>query len=103
MELKQWQLHEEDARLRAAETLDFKDETADKSTVGTYSEFQHIQTICKNVQISSAAEVKLEAERERLEKELRKNENKLAIVRARFVILFTDFSSICLSHNILMC
>ncbi|XP_056696854.1 chloroplastic group IIA intron splicing facilitator CRS1, chloroplastic isoform X2 [Spinacia oleracea] len=87
IELHQWQLHEEDARLKASGVLDFNDETsADRSIVGTFSEFQHIQTICRNVHhINNEAAVKIEAEKERLEKELRKQEHKLAILKLKIV------------------
>lgn len=83
MELKQWQLHEEDARLRAAGALHMDTETtADTSLVGTFSEFQNIQTICGKINgTNSNDEVKLEAEKERLGKELRIQEHKLSILR----------------------
>lgn len=85
MELKQWQLHEEDARLRAAGTLHMDTETtADMSLVGTFSEFQHIQTICGKINdTNSEDDVKLEAEKERLGKELRIQEHKLSILRIK--------------------
>lgn len=83
MELSQWQLHEEEARLRAAGTLQLETDTkVDRSVVGTFSEFQHIQTICGKINDTERkAQIKLEAEKERLEKELRKQEHKLAILR----------------------
>lgn len=84
-ELQKWQLHEEGARLKAAGIHDLNDEAStDKSIIGTFSEFQHIQTICRNVNhINSEAEIKLEAEKEALEKEIRKHEHKLAILKLK--------------------
>ncbi|KAL2896257.1 Chloroplastic group IIA intron splicing facilitator CRS1 chloroplastic [Bienertia sinuspersici] len=99
IELQQWQVHEEDARLKAAGNLDFNDEKtlSDKSIIGTFSEFQHIQAVCTNAQqINNKAEIKLEAEKQKLEKELRVQERKLALVRVLFVTvlhILSTFSS----------
>ncbi|XP_021763586.1 chloroplastic group IIA intron splicing facilitator CRS1, chloroplastic-like [Chenopodium quinoa] len=85
IELQQWQLHEEDARLKAAGVVNYSDETStDKSIIGTFSEFQHIQTISRNVHhINREAEIEFEAEKKSLEKELRKQEHKLAILKIK--------------------
>ncbi|KAL2896229.1 Chloroplastic group IIA intron splicing facilitator CRS1 chloroplastic [Bienertia sinuspersici] len=86
IELQQWQVHEEDARLKAAGNLDFNDEKtlSDKSIIGTFSEFQHIQAVCTNAQqINNKAEIKLEAEKQKLEKELRVQERKLALLKLK--------------------
>uniref|UniRef100_A0A803M4B2 CRM domain-containing protein n=1 Tax=Chenopodium quinoa TaxID=63459 RepID=A0A803M4B2_CHEQI len=85
IELQQWQLHEEDARLKAASVINYSDETTtDKSISGTFSEFQHIQTISRNVHhINREAKIEFEAEKKRLEKELRKQEHKFAILKIK--------------------
>lgn len=87
MELTKCQLHEEDARLKAAGSLDLNSEIpADTSVVGTFSEFQHIQTISGKLnQLNNDAETELEADKERLEKELRKQEYKLDILKVKIM------------------
>ncbi|KAH9620601.1 hypothetical protein KSS87_014597 [Heliosperma pusillum] len=85
MELQQWQLHEEDARHKAVEILNSADKTsADTSIIGTLAEYEHIQTICYNAHCTSGeAEVKKEAEKEKLKKELRTQEHKLGILNLK--------------------
>ncbi|XP_074308309.1 chloroplastic group IIA intron splicing facilitator CRS1, chloroplastic [Silene latifolia] len=85
MELQQWQLHEEDARLKTVGILDSTDKnSADTSIIGTLAEYEHNQTICYNAQCtSSEAEVKREAEKEKLKKQLKTQEHKLGILKLK--------------------
>lgn len=82
MELEKFQLHEEHARLEAIESLSAADVTkANTGLIGTLSEFQDIQTAYGDLRKgSTGVKLPFEAEKERLEKELRKQERKLCIV-----------------------
>ncbi|GAB4827888.1 hypothetical protein Ancab_034772 [Ancistrocladus abbreviatus] len=85
-ELTQWHLHEEDTRLKVSETLDLNAEaSSDADIAGTLSEFQHYQVICRDLNDRSEAEeiVELEVEKQRLEKELRSQGHKLAILKMK--------------------
>ncbi|KAK4602100.1 hypothetical protein RGQ29_011243 [Quercus rubra] len=83
--LKGFQLHEEGARLKAIETI-FVDNgpTENTSMSGTLSEFQDIQTEFRDLKKgNSDVEIKFEAEKQRLESELRKQEHKLFILNIK--------------------
>lgn len=85
MEFKGCQIREEDARLKAIETSFVTDEPlANTSTTGTLSEFQNIETEFRGLKDGNTEiEVELEAEKERLEKELKKQERKLFILKRK--------------------
>ncbi|CAK9138371.1 unnamed protein product [Ilex paraguariensis] len=85
LELKRCQFHEEAARLKAVETFCVTDEPSlNTSIIGTLSEFQDIQSECGDLKVGNrGVEVQLEAEKERLEKELRKQEHKLFIIKKK--------------------
>ncbi|KAL9226530.1 hypothetical protein vseg_002333 [Gypsophila vaccaria] len=85
LNLRLWQHHEEDARLKAAGILDISDKAStDISTIGTLAEYEHIQTICSNARFAiSEAEAKVEAEKERIKKELKRQEHKLGILKLK--------------------
>jgi hypothetical protein len=84
--LKRFQLYEEGARQKAIETI-FLDNgpSEDTSLSGTLSEFQNIQTEFRDLKKgNSEAEIKFEAEKQRLERQLRMQEHKLYIVRVNY-------------------
>ncbi|KAK9272489.1 hypothetical protein L1049_002862 [Liquidambar formosana] len=85
MELKRCQLHEENARLKAIESIHATHEALEStSTVGTLSEFQGIVTESGDLKDGNReAEVRLESEKERLENELRTQERKLYILKMK--------------------
>jgi hypothetical protein len=57
----------------------------DTSLSGTLSEFQNIQTEFRDLKKgNSEAEIKFEAEKQRLERQLRMQEHKLYIVRVNY-------------------
>ena len=97
-ELEYCQVHEEHARLEVAEKIFAADEPlASTGPAGTLSEFQDIQSEYGDPSKENI-EVKLpfEAEKERLEMELRKQEHKLFIVslkvvKIRIAILLKSF------------
>ncbi|OVA04958.1 RNA-binding [Macleaya cordata] len=84
-ELKRCQLEEESARWKAVESFHVTDETvASISTIGTFSDFRDIQTkygLWNNGSVG--VDVEIEAERERLEKELRTQKRKLFILKGK--------------------
>lgn len=82
-ELQICQNHEEGARLKAIETFHLPHEPLEKtSKAGTLSEFQNIQSDFGDLKMGNREfELQLEAEIEDLERELRKQERKLFIVR----------------------
>ena len=86
IEFKGCQIHEEDARLKAIETFFVTDEPlANTSTVGTLAEFQNIVTKFRDLKDENTdIDVELEAEKERLEKELKNQERKLFIVSSSY-------------------
>lgn len=88
--LKGFQLHEEGARLKAIETICLDNgPTENTSMSGTLSEFQDIQTEFRDLKNgNSDVEIKFEAEKQRLESELRKQEHKLFIVRVNYGLDF---------------
>ncbi|MBA0617990.1 hypothetical protein Godav_027391, partial [Gossypium davidsonii] len=84
MALRRCQLIEEDARVKVAETFQVANESLAKtSTVGTLAEFQDIQTKYRVLEKeNNELEIQIEAQKENLERELRNQERKLAIVRS---------------------
>jgi hypothetical protein len=94
-ELKRCQLYEEGARLKAIEAICVDNGSMENtSTSGTLSESQYIQTEFRDLKSrNTEGEIKLEAEKQRLERELKEQERKLFIVRVNYrfdfpVILF---------------
>ncbi|KAA8530591.1 hypothetical protein F0562_005300 [Nyssa sinensis] len=85
MELKRCQLQEEAARLTAVETFYVTSETlTNTGTAGTLSEFQdYLSESWDLKEESREVELQLEAEKERLEKELRNQERKLFILKSK--------------------
>ncbi|KAL5581829.1 hypothetical protein UlMin_014271 [Ulmus minor] len=84
-ELEKFQLYEEHARLEGIETFCAADEPQENtSSTGTLYEFQNIQ-VGYNDQREGNTKVKLqfEAEKERLERELRNQEHKLSILNSK--------------------
>lgn len=83
VELRQDQSHEEAARLKAIETIGLiEDQLTNPGRSGTLSEFQYLQTeFCDPEKEKVEADIQLDAEKERLETEIRKQERKLHIVR----------------------
>ena len=82
MELEDFHIHEENARLEVVEKIFTADEPqAGVGSAGSLSEFHDIQTQYVNPN-KEKTEVKLrfEAERDRLNRELRDQERKLSIV-----------------------
>ncbi|CAM8909165.1 unnamed protein product [Rhodiola kirilowii] len=81
--LMECQLHEEDARLRAAHALNFWDSgSSTTSAIGTLSEHQTIG----NLNLPSVIEedkLRLEAEKQKLDKELRIQEHKLFLLNRK--------------------
>lgn len=82
-------LDEEAARSRVFESFHAIDESLPiPSTSGTFSEFQYIHTKSGHLQDKNwEIKVQLEAEKQRLEKELRKQERKLLIVRFKYFFM----------------
>ncbi|XP_042504782.1 chloroplastic group IIA intron splicing facilitator CRS1, chloroplastic [Macadamia integrifolia] len=87
-ELRRFHLQEEDARQKAFQSLYVTDDAlTNGSTVGTFSEFQYIQTKCVHLDSGNGdLEVKIEAEKEKLKKELRKQERRLYILKSKIEI-----------------
>lgn len=85
MALRRCQIIEEGARVKVAETFQVADEPlANTSTVGTLSEFQDIQTKFGDLdKENNELEIQLQAEREKLERELRNQERKLSILNVK--------------------
>lgn len=88
LKLKKWQLCEEDARQKASESIPLADEPSlTSSKTGTLSDFHEIQTEHRNLDMGNkGANLQVEAERERLRKELRKQERRLFIVCLTIVL-----------------
>lgn len=82
LKLKKCQLHEEDARLRASESIPLADEPSPiPCQTGTLSDFHEIQTEHWDIEMANkGANLQVEAEIETLKKELRKQERRLFIV-----------------------
>ncbi|XP_052480123.1 chloroplastic group IIA intron splicing facilitator CRS1, chloroplastic [Gossypium raimondii] len=85
MALRRCQLIEEDARVKVAETFQVANEPLAKtSTVGTLAEFQDIQTKYGVLEKeNNELEIQIEAQKENLERELRNQERKLAILNGK--------------------
>ncbi|KAI3794193.1 hypothetical protein L1987_36822 [Smallanthus sonchifolius] len=79
MEIKSFQLQEETARANIVETFDYVDQPlSDSSTVGTLKEFQSIQLEHEGSKAGiSETEIQVEAQKLKLEKEIRIQERKL--------------------------
>ncbi|KAK4477685.1 hypothetical protein RD792_016932 [Penstemon davidsonii] len=90
MELASFQNEEEAARLKASDTFSTTYEDLPNSgIIGTLSEFHSIQLERKNLRKENPeVDVQLEAEREKLEKELKNQERKLFIVIIYFFYFF---------------
>lgn len=83
-ELKEYQFHEENARVKAVETFCINDEPlVNPSNIGTLSDFYDMQTEYGNMHENRELHVRLEAEKKRLEEELRKQEHKLYILKVK--------------------
>ncbi|XP_059449206.1 chloroplastic group IIA intron splicing facilitator CRS1, chloroplastic isoform X2 [Corylus avellana] len=84
-ELKRCQLYEEGARLKAIEAICVDNGLMENtSTSGTLSESQYIQTEFRDLKNrNTKREIKLEAEKQRLERELREQERKLFILNVK--------------------
>ncbi|XP_022884358.1 chloroplastic group IIA intron splicing facilitator CRS1, chloroplastic isoform X2 [Olea europaea var. sylvestris] len=84
-ELTRYQLQEEAARLKASDISSVAHEDILKSSsIGTLSEFHSILSECRNLKNGKTeVEVQLEAERWRLEKELKNQERKLFILKKK--------------------
>ncbi|KAH7556897.1 hypothetical protein JRO89_XS11G0008800 [Xanthoceras sorbifolium] len=84
-ELKRCQLQEEGARLKAIETFLVPDELPESTgKTGTLSEFQDIQTEFGDAEKGNREfELQLEADKENLERELRKQERNLFILNLK--------------------
>ncbi|KHG25518.1 hypothetical protein F383_03195 [Gossypium arboreum] len=85
MALRRCQLIEEGARVKVAETFQVANESLAKtSTVGTLAEFQDIQTKYGVLEKeNNELEIQIEAQKENLERELRNQERKLAILNGK--------------------
>lgn len=85
MELRQWQLFEEDMRNKSTRVLSLGEEASVSTSVtGTLSEFHGIRKICGQSEVSdSEADVQFLAEKDRLQKLLRRKEFKLAILKRK--------------------
>ncbi|KAJ0042461.1 hypothetical protein Pint_18749 [Pistacia integerrima] len=85
VELKRCQLHEEGARLKAIETFCVPDEPLESSSkTGTLSEFHDIRTEFRNLEKGNGeSELQFEAEKVKLERELKKQERKLYILNIK--------------------
>lgn len=92
-EIHSFQLQEEAARANTIEPFDYIDQSvSDISTVGTLKEFQNIQSEHEGFKAGiSETEIQVEADKLRLEKEIRIQERKYFIVRM-FLIIFVLFS-----------
>lgn len=95
MELKRCELQEEAARLKAIGTICLTVEPSiNTSTIGTLSEFRDIQSVCEDLEGGNKeVKVRLEAEKGRLEKELRQQEHKLFIVCVEILKFSLNFVS----------
>lgn len=94
------QLFEEGARLNAVEALEVADEpVVSTSNAGTLSEFQDMQTKFGDLGKGNVEfEQQLAAEKEKLERELRKEEQKLFIVSMKSLyckLTYCNFISYC--------
>lgn len=100
VELKRCQLHEEGARLKAIKTFCVPDEPLGRSSkTGTLSEFHDIHTEFGNLEKRNGeSEFQFEAEKVKLEGELKKQEHKLYIVRFEL----SSYSMISVSVKILI-
>lgn len=89
MEIKSFQLLEESARANTIETFNYVDQpTSDVSAAGTLQEFQTIQSEHKVFKAGiSEDEVLIEAEKLKLEKDIRIQEHKYFIVRILSFVL----------------
>ncbi|EYU44617.1 hypothetical protein MIMGU_mgv1a026522mg, partial [Erythranthe guttata] len=85
MELTKCQLEEEAARLKASKNFSITDENLNNSGfLGTLSEFHSIHSeISKEKKGETEFQVQVEAEKERLEKELKNQERKLSILKKK--------------------
>lgn len=102
VELTRCQLEEEVARFKAIETLPITMEASmSSSIVGTLSEFQ---TIAEPGKEKSEVEVQLMSEKERLEKEVRNQQDSLYIVRYQlFIFHFHCFKKQMNHYPTLLC
>ncbi|KAM7520261.1 hypothetical protein LguiB_019223 [Lonicera macranthoides] len=83
-ELSMCQLEEESARYKTVETFYLAEPLVSTSTSGTLSEFQGIQSEREGLKNGNReAEVKMEVEKYRLEREIKKQENKLFILKKK--------------------
>lgn len=100
VELNKCQLQEEAARLKASsvmgiETYFMDDESSVKTRSGTLSEYKDIQSESAILRDgNSEVKVELEAEKERLKKQLRNQARKLYIVRLKFFSYFILLSDV---------
>ncbi|KZV53878.1 hypothetical protein F511_00144 [Dorcoceras hygrometricum] len=84
-ELTSCHVHEETARLKASETFSITHEHAlDSGIIGTLSEFHHIQSeVSKQPKGKSEIDVQLEAEQEKLEREIRDQQRRHFILKKK--------------------
>ncbi|KAI3747780.1 hypothetical protein L6452_10430 [Arctium lappa] len=96
MELKSFQLQEEAARAHTIETLHYIDEPlSDSSTVGTLQEFQSIQSEHQGFKpTTSEAEVQVETEKLKLEKEIRNQERKYFILKMKIDMVSKELAKL---------
>lgn len=94
VELKRCEVQEEAARLKAVGTTCLTIEPSiSTSTIGTLSEFLDIQSECGDLEDQNKeVKVQLEAEKGRLEKELRQQEHKLFLVCVEIFIISLNFA-----------
>ncbi|KAK4755164.1 hypothetical protein SAY87_008921 [Trapa incisa] len=88
LKLKEFHLHEEDARLRASESILLADEPSPiSSQSGTLSDFHRIQTEHWDLELGNKeVNIQVEAEIETLKKELTKQEHRLFILKSKLSI-----------------
>lgn len=92
LELKRCQLFEEQARLKASESVPAVHKPSPcSSTTGTLSDFLDMQADNCDIQKGISDVIKVKAGIERLKKELRKQERKLYIVYCEVTILYLVF------------
>ncbi|KAL9255272.1 Chloroplastic group IIA intron splicing facilitator CRS1, chloroplastic-like protein [Drosera capensis] len=84
-ELKKWYLHEENSRLKGYETSNLDVEASSNMfTTGTLLEFHRIQAMSgDSIKRCMNEEVQLQVEKARIEKEMRSQEYKLAILKKK--------------------
>ncbi|KAG7982248.1 hypothetical protein I3843_04G041400 [Carya illinoinensis] len=84
-ELKKYQLYEEGARVKAIEAVCMDNGSIENtSSSGTLSESKYIQTEFSDLEKGNTeVDIKLEAEKQRLERELREQERKLFILNIK--------------------